>query len=96
MVRSHAGRGALLSANLPQLQNLIKRDPQGYKDEFLQQWNHYQSTRKIFAMSPDGQSSSAQSFREMVTFISQVCAFKGAALPKLIESSGLSMLPRRD
>ena len=35
----HQGRGALLTSNLPQLQNLIKRDPVGYKEEFLQQWN---------------------------------------------------------
>ncbi|EEB94437.1 hypothetical protein MPER_06750 [Moniliophthora perniciosa FA553] len=41
-------RGILLTANLPQLQNLIKRDPAGYKEEFLQQWNHYNSIRQIF------------------------------------------------
>ncbi|KAF7322718.1 Protein SDA1 [Mycena chlorophos] len=63
------GRGILLTANLPQLQNLIKRDPQGYKEEFLQQWNHYNSIRRIFATNPDEQ---AAHFRELVNFISQV------------------------
>src|SRR6266566_5677968 len=37
-------RGLLRTSNLPQLQNLIKRDPVSYKEEFLQQWNHYNST----------------------------------------------------
>ncbi|KAG6850477.1 hypothetical protein H0H93_012898 [Arthromyces matolae] len=63
------GRGILLTANLPQLQNLIKRDPQAYKEEFLQQWNHYNSIREIFKIHPDEQ---AQHFRELVSFISQV------------------------
>ncbi|CAK5279508.1 unnamed protein product [Mycena citricolor] len=63
------GRGILLTSNLPQLQNLIKRDPAGYKEEFLQQWNHYNSIRLIFETSPNEQ---ATHFRELVTFISQV------------------------
>ncbi|KAG6861893.1 hypothetical protein C0995_010599 [Termitomyces sp. Mi166 len=63
------GRGILLTANLPQLQNLIKRDPPGYKEEFLQQWNHYNSIREIYKLNPDEQ---AQHFRELVSFISQV------------------------
>ncbi|KAF7295200.1 Protein SDA1 [Mycena indigotica] len=63
------GRGILLTANLPQLQNLIKRDPQGYKEEFLLQYNHYNSIRRIFATNPDEQ---AAHFRELVNFISQV------------------------
>lgn len=33
MGKKKTARGALLAANLPQLQNLIKRDPDGYKDE---------------------------------------------------------------
>ncbi|THV08075.1 SDA1-domain-containing protein [Dendrothele bispora CBS 962.96] len=63
------GRAVLLTANLPQLQNLIKRDPPSYKDEFLQQWNHYNSIRLIFHLNPD---EHAQHFRELVTFIAQV------------------------
>ncbi|KAL0947247.1 hypothetical protein HGRIS_013368 [Hohenbuehelia grisea] len=62
-------RGVLLTANLPQLQNLIKRDPAAYKEEFLQQWNHYNSIRQIFQLNPDEQ---AAHFRELTAFISQV------------------------
>ncbi|KAI0736534.1 SDA1-domain-containing protein [Fomitopsis betulina] len=63
------GRGVLLTSNLPQLQNLIKRDSSAYKEEFLQQWNHYNSIRQIFLINPDEQ---AQHFRELVAFIAQV------------------------
>ncbi|KAN0105324.1 protein required for actin cytoskeleton organization and cell cycle progression [Russula decolorans] len=65
-------RGLLRTSNLPQLQNLIKRDPVSYKEEFLQQWNHYNSTRQIFQINPAEQASH---FRELVTFISQVAQF---------------------
>ncbi|QRW01355.1 hypothetical protein RhiLY_00352 [Ceratobasidium sp. AG-Ba] len=65
------GRGALLTSNLPQLQNLIKRDPVGYREEFLQQWNHYDSIRRIFELKPDDDAQ-AERFRELVTFISHV------------------------
>ncbi|KJA27481.1 hypothetical protein HYPSUDRAFT_35380 [Hypholoma sublateritium FD-334 SS-4] len=63
------GRGVLLTSNLPQLQNLIKRDPIAYREEFLQQWNHYNSIRQIFKINPDEQ---AVHYRELVSFISQV------------------------
>lgn len=33
MGKKKTARGALLAANLPQLQNLIKRDPEGYREE---------------------------------------------------------------
>lgn len=72
LVITTMGRGILLTANLPQLQNLIKRDPTAYKEEFLQQWNHYNSIRQIFQINPDEQ---AQHFREFVTFIAQVSSF---------------------
>ena len=64
-------RGALLTSNLPQLQNLIKRDPPGYHEEFLQQWNHYDSILNIFRTNPDDHHG-AERFRELVTFIAQV------------------------
>ncbi|KAI0822667.1 SDA1-domain-containing protein [Trametes gibbosa] len=63
------GRGVLLTSNLPQLQNLIKRDPTAYKEEFLQQWNHYNSICQIFQINPD---ENAQHFRELVSFIAHV------------------------
>ncbi|KAG6845041.1 hypothetical protein H0H87_001378 [Tephrocybe sp. NHM501043] len=87
------GRGVLLTANLPQLQNLIKRDPTAYKEEFLQQLNHYNSIRQIFKINPDEQ---AQHFRELVSFISQVATcypketaeFPGQISSLLLENYG--------
>lgn len=72
MDREKQSRGALLINNLPQLQNLIKRDSAGYKEEFLQQWNHYDSIRCLYEAKPDD-TEGADRFRELVTFISQVC-----------------------
>jgi len=69
MPKSHTNRGALLTSNLPQLQNLIKRDPKAYREEFLQQWTHYQSILRIFQLNP---TEHAQHFRELTSFISQV------------------------
>lgn len=93
MVKSRAGRGALLSSNLPQLQNLIKRDPIAYKEEFLQQWNHYKSILNIFQANPVEQS---EQFQDMITFISQVWAIRIFVLPILIFSQGRTMLSGRD
>ncbi|KAJ3728926.1 SDA1-domain-containing protein [Lentinula raphanica] len=88
------GRSVLLTSNLPQLQNLIKRDPPSYKDEFLQQWNHYNSIRLIFHLNPD---EHAQHFRELVAFIAQVATcypketaeFPSQISTILLESYGL-------
>lgn len=42
-------RGLLNASNLPALQNLIKRDPGAYVEDFRAQWNHYESLRRIYA-----------------------------------------------
>jgi protein SDA1 len=91
------GRGILLTSNLPQLQNLIKRDPDAYREEFLQQYSHYSSIRQLFESNPDEQ---AQNFRELVTFISHVaqCYPKETAtfpsqLSKLLLESYTSLSP---
>jgi protein SDA1 len=58
-----------LPCNLPQLQNLIKRDPAAYREEFMQQYQHYQSLRELLLHTP-GQDSPHLS--ETVMFIGQV------------------------
>lgn len=62
-------RAALLPNNLPQLQNLIKRDPPSYRDEFLQQWRHYRSLLSLFKLKPD---QPAKEFGDLVTFLAHV------------------------
>ncbi|XP_062410711.1 protein SDA1 homolog [Sardina pilchardus] len=58
-----------LPTNLPQLQNLIKRDPLSYTDEFLQQYRHYQSNVQIFKHQPDKPN---KEFEELVMFLAQI------------------------
>uniref|UniRef100_A0A0K8TT54 Protein SDA1 n=1 Tax=Tabanus bromius TaxID=304241 RepID=A0A0K8TT54_TABBR len=58
-----------LPDNLPQLQNLIKRDPDSYKDDFLQQYQHFLSTLQVFQLTP---SEENKSFDELVMFVAQV------------------------
>ncbi|KAJ3208003.1 Protein SDA1 [Dinochytrium kinnereticum] len=63
-------RAEFLGSNLPQLQNLIRRDPSSYKDEFLMQWRQWESGMKIFGFKPDEERLE---FAELITFISHVC-----------------------
>ncbi|XP_052862991.1 protein SDA1 homolog isoform X2 [Anopheles cruzii] len=58
-----------LPDNLPQLQNLIKRDPDSYRDEFLQQYHHFQSVLDIFRLEPDKEN---KSLCESIMFLAQV------------------------
>uniref|UniRef100_A0A1B6DH20 Protein SDA1 n=1 Tax=Clastoptera arizonana TaxID=38151 RepID=A0A1B6DH20_9HEMI len=58
-----------LPNNLPQLQNLIKRDPQSYKEEFLQQKRHYDSLLNIFSLHPEQYNKSLE---ELVMFMAAV------------------------
>ncbi|XP_041826776.1 protein SDA1 homolog [Melanotaenia boesemani] len=58
-----------LPNNLPQLQNLIKRDSQSYVDEFSQQYRHYQSNVQIFKLQPDKPN---KELAELVMFLAQV------------------------
>jgi len=58
-----------LPNNLPQLQNLIKRDADSYKDEFLQQYRHFESTLQVFELKP---SDYNKSLDELVMFLAQV------------------------
>jgi len=58
-----------LPNNLPQLQNLIKRDSESYKEEFQQQLRHFNSTLAVFELTPDQFNDSLD---ELVMFLAQV------------------------
>jgi hypothetical protein len=58
-----------LPDNLPQLQNLVKRDPESYKEDFLQQYQFFKNTLEIFKLSPDKENKSLD---EQVMFLAQV------------------------
>ncbi|XP_055639043.1 protein SDA1 homolog [Toxorhynchites rutilus septentrionalis] len=58
-----------LPDNLPQLQNLIKRDPESYREEFLQQYQHFLSVLDVFRLEPDKES---KGLCESMMFLAQV------------------------
>lgn len=62
-------QGNKLPNNLPQLQNLIKRDPGSYVEEFLQQYRHYQSNVQIFKLQPNKPN---KELSDLVMFLAQV------------------------
>jgi len=62
-------QGNQLPNNLPQLQNLIKRDKDSYKEEFQQQLRHFNSTLAVFELSPEKFN---ESLDELVMFLAQV------------------------
>jgi len=66
-----------LPTNLAQLQNVIKRDPESYKEEFLQQFRHFTSTLEVFELSPDKFNSSLD---DLVMFLAQVAKCYGAEM----------------
>lgn len=70
----HLGRAMLLDLNLPQLQNLIKRDPQSYREDFLRQLRHFESSLEILFLNPTGEI--AKEFCELALFLAHVSAFK--------------------
>ena len=65
-------RAAILPTNFALLQNLVRRDPQSYYEEFLQQYSHYESLRDIFLLNPSTEDS--EEFGEVISFMSFVCA----------------------
>ncbi|XP_026752226.2 protein SDA1 homolog [Galleria mellonella] len=58
-----------LPNNLTQLQNLIKRDPGSYKEEFHQQLAHFETTLEIFNLNPTQYSKKLD---EQAMFLAQV------------------------
>ena len=57
--------------NYPQLQNLIRRDPQSYVEEFNAQFQHFQSLLSLLTLSPDD-SDCKEEFVTLISFISHV------------------------
>lgn len=62
---------AILPTNIILLQNLVRRDPESYREEFLQQYAHYESLRDIFIASQA--THDATEFAELIGFVSAVC-----------------------
>mmetsp|Transcript_13274 Transcript_13274/g.30207 ORF Transcript_13274/g.30207 Transcript_13274/m.30207 type:complete len:669 (+) Transcript_13274:79-2085(+) len=64
--------------SLPQLQNLMRRDPEAYAPEFQQQWSHFGSMVDIFKLKPQ---KPHKTFGEHVMFLAHVSpSFPGRGL----------------
>jgi protein SDA1 len=68
--------GALekVDADLANLQNKIKRDPQSYHTDFLHQYIQYENQRQIFLQAPSASARDGGlvSFRELIDFVAHV------------------------
>ncbi|ODA78066.1 hypothetical protein RJ55_06669 [Drechmeria coniospora] len=62
-----------IDADFASLQYKIRRDPKSYKDDFLKQWEQYESQREIFLMSPTAATAdSVEAFHNMIDLIAHV------------------------
>jgi len=62
-----------LPLNLPQLQNLVKRDPESYKQEFLQQKDHFDAVYDAFITYYDQRNEQYnEEIDKLMTFLAQV------------------------
>ena len=59
-------------SNLLTLQNVMRKDPESYREEFTQQHRHYQSLLAVFRLQPDLQARDTQHFQELISFLSHV------------------------
>ena len=58
-----------LDGKLGQLQNLVKRDPVAYKEEFQQQHRHFLSELEIYKLDP---AKKADHFSALISFLAHV------------------------
>ena len=63
-----SGRRAQVTQKLPQLQNLVKRSPQGYREEWEQQHRRFLSELEILNLNPSSEAA-AERFGELASFI---------------------------
>lgn len=69
MVSASLGHGSTQCLSLPQLQNNMKRTPQVYSTEFLQQMSSFEAQLAIYELSP---TKDSKEFGKLVTFLSHV------------------------
>ena len=80
------GSAAVLPYNLPHLQNLIKRDPESYQDEFKRQYSRFESMLEIFLLNPEQPNN--PDFCELVQFLAAVSTcYKKILAPEDSETS---------
>eukprot|EP00966_Prymnesium_polylepis_P237315 5488654-Prymnesium_polylepis.2 len=69
------------TTNLPALQNLIKRDPEGYQEEFLRRYRHFQSIVELHCQRPMSDSKDLVAHVGFVSAVSPCYPDATAGLP---------------
>ncbi|GAA5822167.1 hypothetical protein JCM11251_004879 [Rhodosporidiobolus azoricus] len=94
--RTKTERGALITSSLPALQNLLKRSPDAYAEEFAVQWARFQSLVKILQLGLGGTKADEEQLREVTGFVCQVAHLYPAltkSLPSVLSGLLLSSAP---
>ncbi|GAA6058856.1 hypothetical protein JCM10212_002800 [Sporobolomyces blumeae] len=96
-LRTKTQRGMLITSSLPTLQNLIKRSPESYAEEFGVQWNRFGSLVKIVQLGLGGTSKQDEErLKEVTGFVCQVAHLYPtltATLPSILSGLLLSSTP---
>ncbi|KFA70347.1 hypothetical protein S40285_01735 [Stachybotrys chlorohalonatus IBT 40285] len=73
MVKRKVAALEKIDADFASLQYKIRRDPKSYKEEFLKQWEQYESQREIFLASPTAATAdSVEAFHNTIDLIAHV------------------------
>ncbi|BGP39226.1 Severe Depolymerization of Actin [Rhodotorula kratochvilovae] len=89
-------RGALITNSLPALQNLIKRSPESYAEEFAVQWARFGSLVKIVQLGLGGAKADEEQLKEVTGFVCQVAHLYPTlttSLPSILSGLLLSSAP---
>ncbi|CAL2047608.1 unnamed protein product [Caenorhabditis brenneri] len=65
-----ASRFTMSERNLGLMQEIIRKDPESYKEEFLEQFNYFVQTMKLLHLQPEQSRQEMQSLMDSVLFLS--------------------------
>ena len=74
------------ATSLPALQNLIKRDPLGYEDEFVRRYRHFQSLLELHRQNPGSDSKDLVANVSFISHVAPCYAKLAAELPSALSS----------
>ncbi|GAA5863104.1 hypothetical protein JCM1840_002472 [Sporobolomyces johnsonii] len=95
-LRTKTQRGALITSSLPTLQNLIKRSPDSYAEEFAVQWARFGSLVKIVQLGLGAGKGDEEQLKEVAGFVCQVAHLYPSltgSLPSILSGLLLSSTP---
>uniref|UniRef100_A0A0M3IX03 Protein SDA1 n=1 Tax=Ascaris lumbricoides TaxID=6252 RepID=A0A0M3IX03_ASCLU len=69
---SISGRYSICDKNLGLLQELIGKDADSYREEFVEQLQHYKQTMKLLQLQPSQHRMDVQPLLELIGFLSHV------------------------